>query len=137
MVEAAPDERFDLVIRDAFDIDHTPKHLTTVSFLTHCRRVLRPGGLYLANCADSTALQLARRELASAAAVFDQVAVIAETGQLRGRRFGTVVIVGGQDNLRQTAIRLDHTLRALAVPARILDDAQARAWAGGAQPFND
>ncbi|MDR7330734.1 spermidine synthase [Corynebacterium guangdongense] len=42
----------DVLIRDVFAGPVTPHHLTTVEYFRACRRVLVPGGLYLANCGD-------------------------------------------------------------------------------------
>src|SRR3954454_7371917 len=44
---------YEVVVRDAFAGASVPTHLTTAEFLTDVRRVLAPGGLYLANLADN------------------------------------------------------------------------------------
>jgi spermidine synthase len=44
---------YDVVVRDAFAGASVPTHLTTTEFLADLRRVLVPGGLYLANLADN------------------------------------------------------------------------------------
>ena len=60
-------------------------------------RVLRPGGVYLANCADRPPLAGARAEVATLRAAFADVAVIAEPGLLRGRGYGNVVLAATDD----------------------------------------
>ncbi len=112
--------RADLVVRDAFAGDGTPPHLATVEFTTEVARVLRTGGVYLANCADRPPLTLARSEAATVAAVFRHAAVISEPAVLRGRRYGNVVVVGTDDDELLVTPVLARTLRALPIPARIL-----------------
>ena len=94
VLAALPAASADVVVRDVFAGDATPRHLTTVEFLTEVSRVLRPGGLYLANCADRPPLQVARAEVATARAVLDDVVLVAEPGQLKGRRYGNLVVAG-------------------------------------------
>jgi hypothetical protein len=74
-----------------------------VEFLREVAGVLRPGGVHVANLADGLrdvsgrTLRFARRQVATAAAVFDEVAVVAGPDVLRGRRFGNVVVVAGRE----------------------------------------
>ena len=112
--------RADLVVRDAFAGDGTPPHLATVEFTAEVARVLRAGGVYLANCADRPPLTLARSEAATVAAVFRHAAVIAEPAVLRGRRYGNVVVAGSDDDDLLVTAALARALRTLPVPARIL-----------------
>lgn len=94
VLAAMPTASADLVVRDVFAPDVTPAHLTTVEFLEEVVRVLRPGGLYLANCADRPPLAVARAEAATVRAVLDDALLVAEPGQLRGRRYGNLVLAG-------------------------------------------
>lgn len=112
--------RADVVVRDAFAGDGTPPHLATAEFTAEVGRVLRSGGVYLANCADRPPLTLARSEAATVAAAFPHAAVIAEPAVLRGRRYGNVVVVGTDDEELLVTAALARTLRTLPVPARIL-----------------
>jgi spermidine synthase len=93
-LEGLRDHSADLVIRDVFAGDATPERLCTAEFVGHVARVLRPGGLYLANCADRPPLRMIRAEAATAATAMDDVAVIAEPAQLKGRRYGNLVLAG-------------------------------------------
>jgi spermidine synthase len=93
-LERLPDSAADVVVRDAFAGDGTPPHLATREFAAQVARTLRPGGVYLANCADRPPLALARTEVATLADVFAHVAVVAEPGVLRGRRYGNLVLAG-------------------------------------------
>lgn len=138
-VTGLADASLDVVVRDVFAPDVTPGHLTTVEFLQQVRRVLRPGGLYLANCADRPPLALARAEAATTRAVFQDVALAAEPGQLKGRRYGNLVIAattstdGPALDDPQTARRL----RSLPMPVRLLHGSELRAFAGSATPRTD
>ena len=71
----------------------TPAHLTSVEFAADAHRVLRPGGVYVANVADGPPLRFARGQVATLRAVFRHVCLLAEPGTLRGRRFGNLVAV--------------------------------------------
>lgn len=129
------DASADLVVRDVFDHDLTPPALTTREVAAEVRRVLRPGGLYLVNCADRPPLTAARAEVATVAAELGRVLVIAEPGVLRGRRYGNVVLAAGATPT--DLARLDRALRSLPVPARLLDPDEAVAFAGSARPLTD
>lgn len=132
-----PDATFDVVVRDVFAGDRTPEHLTTLEFAHEVRRVLRPGGVYVANCADRPPLALARAELATAAAAFAHVGVVAEPAQLRGRRYGNLVLVATDDADLLDDAGLARTLRTLPVPARLVAGTEVRAFVGTATPRLD
>lgn len=112
----APAGVADVVIRDAFAGALVPPHLTTTGWLEVVRSGLAPGGLYVANVADQTQLALARREAVTAAAAFAHVALVAEPGQLRGRRYGNVVLLASDADLPEQA--LTRRLASGAVRAR-------------------
>ncbi|MFE6716125.1 spermidine synthase [Streptomyces albidoflavus] len=83
----------DLVVADVFSGARTPAHLTSVEFLGEVRRVLAPGGWYAANLADGPPLAYLRGQVATAAAVFPELAVAADPVVWRGKRFGNAVLV--------------------------------------------
>jgi spermidine synthase len=89
-----PDDWADLVIADVFSGARTPAHLTSTEFLAEVRRVLKPGGHYAANLADGPPLAHLRAQVATAAAVFPELALAADPTVLRGRRFGNAVLLG-------------------------------------------
>ncbi|MER8035269.1 spermidine synthase [Streptomyces hydrogenans] len=88
-----PDGWADLIIADVFRGARTPAHLTSTEFLDEVRRALRPGGTYAANLADGPPLAHLRGQIATARAVFPELALIADPTVLRGRRFGNAVLV--------------------------------------------
>jgi spermidine synthase len=88
-----PDGWADLVIADVFSGARTPAHLTSTEFLAEVRRVLKPGGYYAANLADGPPLAHLRAQVATAAAVFPELALAADPTVLRGRRFGNAVLL--------------------------------------------
>ena len=87
---------FDAVASNVFVGPHVPDHLCTVEALTDVRRVLRPGGVYVANLIDEAPLRRARRRLATIAAVFGSPTLIADRAVLRGRRAGNLVVAAGR-----------------------------------------
>ncbi|GAB2953200.1 fused MFS/spermidine synthase [Streptomyces pseudoechinosporeus] len=88
-----PDGWADLVIADVFSGARTPAHLTSTEFLDDVRRVVKAGGLYAANLADGPPLAHLRGQIATAAGVFPELALVADPAVLRGKRFGNAVLV--------------------------------------------
>jgi len=115
---------YDVVIRDAFDIDVVPAELTTLDYLTEVARVLSPGGIYLANVPAGADLHAARAEARLAASCFPTVIALVDPGQLRGRRFGNVVLLATAGALGEPAgqAALARRLAAEPAPARLVSD---------------
>lgn len=129
LLTAMPDGRADLVVLDVFAGARTPAHLTSVEFVREAARVLRPDGLYAANVADGAPLAFARGQVAAMLDVFGHGCVIAAPAVLRGRRFGNLVLVGGDQEPPLGALT-----RAAAgdpFPARVVVGAELRRFAGG------
>lgn len=74
-----PDASADAVVVDAFDGPRVPPSLLTPDFLADVHRVLRPGGLYLANLTDDPPLPVARALAAALLTVFRDAALVADT----------------------------------------------------------
>ena len=110
----------DVIIRDVFAGATTPRHVTTLEFTADAARVLRPGGVYLANCADRPPLERARSEVATLRAVFADAAATAEPGQLRGRRYGNLVLAGSDQPGLLGSAELARVIRSLPAPTRLL-----------------
>jgi hypothetical protein len=140
----AADSR-DVIVRDAFVGASVPQHLATVEFAREVARVLETGGIYLANVADRASAPHARVEAATLLSVFEHVAMIGEPGQLRGRRFGNVVLIASDgplplDGLSITGPAPDGLARRLAggvVPARLVLPDRIRELAAGHAPQTD
>lgn len=126
----------DIIIRDVFSGDTTPKNLSTVDFYRAAHRSLAPGGLYLANCGTHADLREAKEELAGMAEVFGHLAVIADPPMLKGRRYGNIVLIGSDSPLHATP-ELNRTLLGGAMPAQFKDDAWARSFFSGTRSRRD
>lgn len=132
---AQPDGSWDVVVRDAFSGSEVPPPLRTRQFLTEVARVLAPGGCYVANLADGELLAAARREAATLLTAFEHVALVAEPAQLRGRRYGNVVVAGSDRPL--PLARWGRRLASDPVRARLLDTDEVRRLVAGRPPFDD
>jgi spermidine synthase len=130
-----PDDRYSMIIRDAFAVDQVPDHLRTRGFLTEVTRVLSPEGVYVANLGDGGLMEASRREAATAFAVFPHVAVIAEPGQFRGRGFGNVLILAAPGPLPLAP--LGRRLASGPVRARLVEGEEAVAFVAGRRPVED
>jgi spermidine synthase len=126
---------YDVMIADVFAGGRTPAHLTTVEFATAARRVLSDAGVFAANVADGAPLAHARAQVATARAVFGEVALIADAGVLRGRRFGNLVLVASPRPL--PVDRLTRLAAADPMPGRVLHGDSLTRFAAGAKPVTD
>ena len=98
-IRALPSDAFDIVVGDAFGGLAVPWHLTTTAFLDEVARVLRPGGMYVANLIDYPPLRFVRAETATAASVFSHVAIIANRRTIEGEGGGNLVLVASDTSL--------------------------------------
>ncbi|MFI9805965.1 spermidine synthase [Streptomyces sp. NPDC052301] len=130
-----PDGWADLVVADVFSAARTPAHLTSVEFLDEVRRALRPGGVYTANLADGPPLAHLRGQIATAAARFGELALIADAAVLRGKRFGNAILVASDHPLPLAEL----TRRAATDPhpGRVEHGRQLSDFTGGATPVTD
>ncbi|MEU1706743.1 fused MFS/spermidine synthase [Streptomyces sp. NPDC005706] len=134
-LEAAPDDSADVMVADVFGGSRVPAHLTSLAYAREAERVLRPGGVYLANLADGAPFAFLRSQLATFAAVFEQLALMAEPGVLRGRRFGNAILVASHRPFDTAG--LARRAAADAFPARVEHGAALRDFTGGARPVQD
>jgi spermidine synthase len=135
VLEHVPASSYDVVVADVFTGARTPGHLTSAEFDSAVSSALRSMGLYAANIGDGPPLKHVRKRLATALSVFSNVCVIAETGVLRGRRFGNFVLVAASHDLPVAEL----TRRAAAdpFPARVLEGAELDGFVAGASPITD
>ncbi|MFH8476609.1 spermidine synthase [Streptomyces sp. NPDC018000] len=117
LLEQTPPGSVDVLIADVFGGSRVPAHLTTVEYAQAARRALGDGGIYAANLADGAPFGFLRSQLATFAAVFEELALIAEPAVLRGRRFGNVVLVASRGPI--DAATLTRRCAADAFPARV------------------
>jgi len=89
----------DLLVIDIFSGARTPSHVTSLEFYTEAVELLKPKGIVLVNVADGPGLKFARSQMATLAAAVGNVAALAETQILKGRRFGNLVLVGSKASL--------------------------------------
>ncbi|MEU2437705.1 fused MFS/spermidine synthase [Streptomyces rubradiris] len=130
-----PDGWADLVIADVFSGARTPAHLTSTEFLDEVRRALKPSGSYAANLADGPPLAHLRGQIATAAARFGELALIADAAVLRGKRFGNAVLVASDAPLPLAEL----TRRAASDPhpGRVEHGRALTDFTGGAVPVTD
>ncbi|HEX3678544.1 MAG TPA: fused MFS/spermidine synthase [Galbitalea sp.] len=125
----------DLVVVDIFSGARTPAHVTSLEFYREAAALLAPNGVMAVNIADGPGLRYARSQAATLVAALDDVAVLAETQVLKGRRFGNVVIVGSK-----AALPLDWMPRLLAGgphPSKVVTGRELRDWIAGAPITTD
>ncbi|MCL3996531.1 spermidine synthase [Streptomyces lavenduligriseus] len=130
-----PDGWADLVIADVFSGARTPAHLTSTEFLDEVRRALKPTGSYAANLADGPPLAHLRGQIATAAARFGELALIADAAVLRGKRFGNAVLVASDAPLPLA----EFTRRTASDPhpGRVEHGRALTDFTGGAAPVTD
>lgn len=129
------DDSADLLVADVFRRDSMPSEIATVEFAGEAARVLRPSGTYLLNVADGPGLRFARRVVAGVAEMFAEVALLAEPGVLRGRRFGNLVLAASAHELPVQALAT--RIASAAFPARCLSGDTLRSMCGNAKPITD
>ncbi|WP_329032012.1 fused MFS/spermidine synthase [Streptomyces sp. NBC_01725] len=132
---SAPARSVDLLIGDVFGGSRVPAHLTSVEYAGLAERVLRADGLYAANLADGAPFTFLTSQLATFAAVFEELALIAEPSVLRGRRFGNAVLLASHAPIDTAA--LARRTASDAFPARVEHGASLRRFTGAAPIVRD
>ncbi|MCQ0022847.1 fused MFS/spermidine synthase [Streptomyces somaliensis DSM 40738] len=132
---ALPDAWADLVIADVFSGARTPAHLTSTGFLAEVRRVLAPGGWYAANLTDGPPLAHLRGQVATAAALFPELALAADPVVLRGRRFGNAVLLASAAPL--PVAEFTRRVAGDPHPGRVEHGRALADFTGGAAPVTD
>lgn len=125
----------DLVVSDVFSGAQTPAHLTSVECYREIADLLSPTGVLLVNVADGPGLAFARRQVATVSNVFREVALLADTQVLKGRRFGNLVLVASTSELPTEW--LPRLLTAGPHPAKIAQGDEVAAFARGAAIVTD
>jgi spermidine synthase len=136
-VEGTRTHAFDLIVGDVYRGAQMPGTVATVQFAEQVARVLAPGGYYAVNVADLPPLAFSRVQAATLRAAFAEVCVIAETGLLRGRRYGNVVLVAAKPPGRLPVAALTAAALRDAFPARVLHGSGLYRFIAGARPMSD
>lgn len=125
----------DVVVVDVFSGARTPAHVTSIEFYRLAAALLAPGGVLLANIADGPGLSFARGQAATLREAVGEVAALAETQVLKGRRFGNVVLVASARPLP-----LEWLPRLLAAgphPAKVVAGDELRSFVADAPVVTD
>jgi spermidine synthase len=125
----------DLVVVDVFGGARIPAHVTSVEFYESVRRLLAPDGIVCVNIADGPGLAFARSQAATLQYVFSDVVALAESGVLKSRRFGNVVMAAGSDELPKAW--LPRLLARGPHPATVLGADALSKWIAGAPVVTD
>ncbi|MEU4693121.1 fused MFS/spermidine synthase [Actinoplanes sp. NPDC023714] len=96
---------YDLVVGDAFGHLVVPWHLATVEMADDVARVLRTDGIYAQNVIDYPPNRFIRAEVATVAAAFPHVALIAPPDAIAGETGSNFVILASKSPLPLDAIR--------------------------------
>ncbi|MDO4927706.1 MAG: fused MFS/spermidine synthase [Corynebacterium sp.] len=124
----------DIIIRDVFAPDTTPRELCTLEFHQQCAASLEENGIYVANCGDHRDLTHARSELATMAKVYPHLAAVADPAMLKGRRYGNIVLLGSKRPIEPSP-SLERILRTDPIPAGFRDHEWCLQFANSAQPY--
>lgn len=130
-----PTDSRDFIVGDAFGHLVVPWHLATREMAADIRRVLRPGGIYVQNVIDYPPGRFIRAELATVAAEFRNVALIAPPWAIEGRSGANFLIVGSDAPLPLD--RLAAGLPRLRDQAVLLRGAELTAFVGDALVLTD
>ena len=124
----------------AFSGQSVPWHLTTQEFVELVRDKLRPGGTYTLNMIDYGDREFARAEVATIAAVFEHVLVLAPETRLAPRGEGSggnYVVAASDEPLDVEAILERNRLRGDDEAAVSTSDGSLAAFVDGAQVLTD
>lgn len=132
---AGLDGAVDLAVIDIFSGARTPAHVTSAEFHGLVSPRLAPGGIVAVNVADGAGLAFARSQAATLSHVYAHVALAADTGMLKGRRFGNVVMYASH-----APLPFDGMPRRLAsdpAPAKLVDGDELVRFIAGAPVVTD
>ena len=125
----------DVVVLDAYAGGRMPADLCTVEFLTEVRRVLRPGGLLLANVGDEPARRHLVRWHAAQAEVFACSGAVALAEVWKRRRFGNYAMLASTSPLDATA--LGRAVTRCPFPSSLKVGAELQRLLGGGRAYVD
>ena len=126
---------YDLVVGDAFGHLVVPWHLATREMAVDIARVLKPDGVYAQNVIDYPPDRFIKAELATVAAAFPHVALVAPPDALAGDTGANFVIVASKSPLPLTALRA--SLDLVTEPVTLLSGAELDDFVGDARVLTD
>lgn len=130
------DATADLVVGDAFGDLAVPWHLATREMAAEIHRVTRPAGIYVQNVIDHPPSRFIRAEVATVAATFAHVALIAPPAALAGEDGANFLIVASA-----APLPLDKIAERLRVkaeePVTMISGADLAAFVDGAPVLTD
>ncbi|NES12520.1 MULTISPECIES: fused MFS/spermidine synthase [Micromonospora] len=135
LLGAEPTDSRDLIVGDAFGHLVVPWHLATREMAAEVRRVLRPGGIYVQNVIDLPPDRFIRAELATVAAEFRHVALIAPPGAIAGQHGANFLIVAADTPL--PLARIQAQLPLLPEPAMLLHGDELAGFVGDTLVLTD
>lgn len=127
-ISQMPDNYADAVVVDAFNGPRVPADLATSEFFAGLARIMRSGGVLVGNYPDRADGRYRRRVGAAMGTRWANVAVGADPGILKGRRFGNAVLIASQEPLPVS--ELARRCASSPLPYRITEMPT-----GGARPF--
>ena len=136
VIDSLRESSFDVIVRDAFAGESVPSQLRTLEFTSQCHRVLRKGGLLLANSAHGGS-DNARIDLAGMRENFADVQALCDPKVGRGARRGNIVFLAQYSPQSVNEVELDRLLRKLPLPARPLRGKDLSKWQAGARAMSD
>ncbi|MDX6284787.1 MAG: hypothetical protein QOG53_272 [Frankiales bacterium] len=134
-VRAARDASLHCLVSDVYVGPRAAVDVLSLEAMTDVRRVLRQRGLSLINLADRAPFAFAKPVLAAAQAVYKHVALLADPGALRGRRYGNIVVAAAD-----TALPIDELTRRAAravPPVRLVAGERLDQLIDDTQPMTD
>lgn len=91
-----PDDSADVIVGDAFGSRSVPWHLATTEFVEDVDRVLRPGGVYVANVIDGPRQRFLASYAATIGTQFEQVGVMLGESPALGGNGNSVIIASDE-----------------------------------------
>ena len=137
LIGKRPSASADLVVGDAFGHLVVPWHLATREMAAEIRRVTRPAGIYVQNVIDYPPLRFIRAEVATVAAEFPHVALVAPESSLAGETGSNFLIVASQSPLPLQRIRASLASDDGGRPVALLDGAELDDFVGDARILTD
>jgi spermidine synthase len=125
----------DVLVSDVYTGPETVMSVYPQPALAAARAVIRPEGLYVCNISDAAPFALARTVAGMLRGLYDEVAVMAEPGVLRGRRSGNFVLAATDSDIEMEELGR----RAAAGPLRVrlIADDDLDEFIGSAEPVLD